>query len=463
MKKLFLIMFIVMLLTVSAIVAYAQAVANDSTVLRLPLVFTQHNSAQVVDEDFCGAVPEVFELTDSQGNPVGQLSVSNNRQNIFVTYMLSGDYCLAATDLEVATSLAEVPQENGSPLPDQFEFRSQQSQCLQHRVYVVPFTDPRKLADKLYLPAHASFTNAQSGAPGEAWTTCYPFPAEDGTGYCTYAPKILQGKPFSLAVGYEDLMMVDSIDFDYNDWLTDLNGTLNYCRTSTEHVGLYSLEFNIAPEARGAGLDHSFHLSFDANTFPSDGVSTLTIWDQDGNVVDGHTDLPFLAAAENDFTLIPLTSQAFPGILVNTIEDRPFVPTQRTARLTIVFDEILPFNSDPSDPTLPENVHGANLLFDPYLFVLRTSIPSYAIHKGDVRMLILPSSALSWSEERIPVWSSYPDVIPGDLSVTPKVPPIFPGSWWLNSNECVYNGVPCAVPPVEALDIVTTPIASPGP
>ena len=463
MKKLFLIVFVVMLLTAGAIGAYAQTATNFSNALFLPMVSANNNGAQVVEEDFCGAVPEVFELTGSQGNPVGQLSVSNNRQNIFVTYSLTGDYCLAATDLEVATSLADIPQENGSPLPDQFEFRSQQGQCLQSIAYVVPLTDARKLSDQLYLAAHASFTSAQSGTPDEAWTSCFPFPANDGTGYCNYAPKILEGKPFSLAVGFEDLMMADNIDFDYNDWMTDLDGTLNYCRTATERIGLYSVEFNISPEARGAALDHVFHVSFPPDTFLSDGVSTLTIRDQGGNMVGGHTNLPFLAAAENDFTLIPLTSQAFPGSLVNTIESRPYIPTQRTAKLSIVFDQVLPFNFDPSDPTLLENVHGANLLFDPYLFVLRTTIPSYAIHQGDVRMLILPSSALSWSEERVPVWESYPDVLPGDLSVTPKVPPVFPGSWWLNSNDCVYNGVPCAASPVSDFAVVTTPIASPGP
>ena len=467
MKKLILMVFIIVLFAATAIIVYAQTSADTGTVARLPLVYTHPNAVQSAEDDFCGLTPQVFELNGGDGNPIGHLSVSNDRHNLYFAYQVSDGLCLAASDLEVTTSLAGIPQENGSPLPDSFTYQNQQAQCIQHQVYVVPMPEIFKFSEKLYFAARAITQNPQGGEAEDGWTTCFPFPAEDGTGYCTYAPRFEENKPVSLAVGFEDLMLTDSIDFDYNDWMTDLGGTINYCRTYTQRLGLHSIEFDISPEARGAALDHVFHLRFPANTFLSDGVSTLTIWDQNGNVVGGHSDQPFLASAENDFSVIEPTSLAFPGAVVNTRESLPHITTQRTARLTIVFDEILPFDFTPSDPTLPENVHGANLLFDPYLFVLRSGIPSYGIHRGDDRMLILPSSELRWAEERIPVWEAYPDVIPGDRTVTPMVPPTFPGSWWLNYNNCVYDGVPCAVPPVTSLDgsaiPITTPVSSPVP
>jgi len=467
MRKLFLMIFIIGLLAATAIVVYAQTDLNTGTIVRLPLVFNQGGSSQVAADEYCGMTPQEFELTGGNGEQLGQLSVRNDRRNIYISVQATGDRCLSASDLEVATSLAGIPQENGSPLPALFTYHSQQTQCTQKLEFVVPQTEAYKFAEKLFLAVRAVTQNPQGGEPDEGWTTCFPFPAEDGTGYCNYAIRFEENKPFSLAVGFEDLLMTDNIDFDYNDWFTDLGGTINTCRTYTERIGLHSIELNIAPEARGAALDHVFHLRFPANTFPSDGVSTLTIWDQDGIVVGGHTNQPFLASMENDFSVIEPTSLAFPGSVVNAIETRPHFPTQRTAKLTIEFDEFLPFNYEPSDPSLPENVHGANLFFDPYLFVLRSGIPSYGVHRGDVRMLILPSAELRWSEERIPVWISYPDVIPGDRSVTPKIPPTFPANWWLNYNNCVYDGVPCGVPPVTSLDSsaspVVTPIASPVP
>ena len=463
MKKIVLLIFIVVLLAATAVVVYAQTNADTSTLLRMPLVFAQHSVSQAAADEYCSMKPQVFELTGGAGNPVGQLSVSNDPDYLYVTYQITGDLCLAASDLEVATSLADIPQENGSPLPDLFTYQNQQAQCIQHQVYLVPMTQAFKFSDKLYLAARAVIRSPQDGKPSDAWTSCFPFPAEDGTGYCTYAPRFNEIKYFSLAVGFEDLMMTDTIDFDYNDWLSDINATLNYCRTINERIGLSSVEFNISPEARGATLEHVFHLSFPANTFLSDGTSTLIIRDQNGNPVGGHTDQPFLTAVENDFAVIPLTSQAFPGVLVNVYESLPKIPTQRTAQLKIKFDELLPFNFAPSDPTLPENVHGANLLFDPYLYVLRTSVPSYGIHRGDDRMLIMPSAALSWAEEKVPVWVAYPDVLPGDFTVTPKIPPVFPGGWWLNSNNCVYDGVPCTPPTANSINGIPNPVSSPVP
>jgi hypothetical protein len=255
--------------------------------------------------------------------------------------------------------------------------------------------------------------------------------------------------PYNLSVGYEDLNLnAPSMDFDYNDWVTDIPTSLCFYSTSTGESFMWQIDLAIVPQARGAALDHAYHVDFPANIFPSDGYSILTHYDTAGNVIGAPIVQDFIANQVNEFDLVDPTSLALPGSIVNTRETQPHQITQGFATLTIRFYNAFPFDPSIYDPAQPGNEHGAMLFFQPHLSVYQN--PVYDIRPGSPLMLVVPFLDWKWPEERIAIWRAYPNVTPGDTSVTPKVPPQFPLHWETNFNDCVYDGLPCTAPAAAA-------------
>jgi LruC domain-containing protein len=276
--------------------------------------------------------------------------------------------------------------------------------------------------------------------------------------YTLYFPLVsstippIKTKEWNVAVGFEDLPLMGSAnDYDYNDWITDIDGTATY-RSQVEN-GLSEMTFNFIPHARGAAYDHVFHLLIPQGTFGSDGVAVLTLYDQNHNLLSTQT-LPFVSSVNNDFVIFPKTSEVFPGVLVNTIETKPYVPPQRYATLDIVFNNLAPFDLSSYNFGL---AHGEGLFFDPYLHVIDTG---NNIHRGDLRLLTVPTNTYLWPEEKIRIDKAYPDIT--FISGNPPTI-IFPDQWWLNHNHCVYDGVPCVLlalgngPAIQTTSTVTTP------
>jgi len=238
-----------------------------------------------------------------------------------------------------------------------------------------------------------------------------------------------------MTLGYEDLDLGrPDMDFDYNDWVAVIDTRLLVDEATQD---LYRINFFINPEARGGVRSHAYHILIPADTFTGDGSATLTIWDNSGNVVSSE-DLPFDASQDNDFVVLPFTSEAFPlaGEVVNAFEDRPYHPTQRTAELSIQFYDPGPFNQEILTEERISIPHGEGLFFDPYLEVLDREA---VIHKGDLRMLSVPDINWAWPEERVRLDVAYPDVSGNPPNFT------FAENWWLNHNTCVYgDGVKCS-------------------
>jgi hypothetical protein len=238
-----------------------------------------------------------------------------------------------------------------------------------------------------------------------------------------------------MTIGYEDLDFDrDDMDFDYNDWVTRIDTRLI---VGTDNDHLYRINFIISPQARGGVRDHNFHILIPANTFASDGVATLTIKDQFGSIISS-TSTPYHADWDNDYVAISPTSDAFPqkGQIVNAFEKQPYIPTQRTAELSIQFYTPGPFNMDYLSEERISIPHGNGLFFDPYLEVLGKNLE---IHQGDLRLLSIPEITWMWPEERVRIDWAYPDVSGNEPNF------VFPDQWWLNHNTCVYgDGISCS-------------------
>jgi LruC domain-containing protein len=253
-------------------------------------------------------------------------------------------------------------------------------------------------------------------------------------------------------IAFEDLPLSGSLDWDYNDWVADVDIQATYWGTESDR-DILQVDFTVTPEARGAGYNHAFHLKIPADTFASDGTYTLTIYDGDG-IQLSQTIAAFDASIANDFTVVPSTTTALPGSLTNTVEPtgivshyptedntdvnapkhEPYVAPKRTATLSIVFNDMEPFELSDYNPY--SGFHGQGLFFDPYLYVYDTA--NY-IHVGDSRMLTVPSDWM-WPEAGIAIWKAYTSgVTAGDPTTNP---PTFASNWWTTYNDLVYNGKP---------------------
>ena len=101
---------------------------------------------------------------------------------------------------------------------------------------------------------------------------------------------------------------------------------------------LWQLDFAVLPQARGAALDHAYHIDFPANIFPAMAKPSLTIYDDNNVVVGAPIVQPFLANQINQFTMVDPTSNALPGAIVNTVEAEAYVNPRGYATLSIRFD-----------------------------------------------------------------------------------------------------------------------------
>jgi hypothetical protein len=229
------------------------------------------------------------------------------------------------------------------------------------------------------------------------------------------------------AFGFEDLPSgAAGIDWDYNDWVAtvELEPTVSDPSAGGD---LLRMDFSVQPEARGASYDHAFSLNIPSDGFGCDGTATLTRFDGEGNVLFSESG-PFDASIDNEFQVLPRTSDVFPP-LSNTDEAKPYVPAQRTALLSIVFDEPCPF--EPPEFDQDALIHGEGLFFSASLYVYGSK---QTIRPGDERIVLVPVQ-WKWPEERIPVWEAYPLVQEGD-------PPIFAWAWWTEWTDAVYDGKP---------------------
>jgi hypothetical protein len=239
---------------------------------------------------------------------------------------------------------------------------------------------------------------------------------------------------FGVTVGYEDLRILGPNDFDYNDWITDIRGSLSYNEPT---CGLEQIDLIITPQGRGAAFDHAFHMLFPADTFGSDGAATLIIYDNVGGTISSEV-IPFVASEDNDFTIFPQTSEVFPP-MTNTEEGTTLIRAARTARLTIDFETAAPFVIPEDTLDLP---HGEEMFFNPYLFVINTGD---SVGIGDLRLLEVPEASYLWPEERRRI-----DTVYSGIEFVPGTPPTlnFVSHWWeLPFNDCVFgDGIPCSLP-----------------
>ncbi|UCC62801.1 MAG: hypothetical protein JSV36_18955 [Anaerolineae bacterium] len=262
---------------------------------------------------------------------------------------------------------------------------------------------PTNYCDQLRNPNGVTYKGTVSYyADGEtAWGcgtgNCSEF---DGNNWATYFEYTVQceipevwPEGGTLSVAYEDLPVGGGNDWDYNDFVVDIDTLATFWGTSTDR-DLIQMDFTVRPEAKLAGYTHVMHL--DADTFACNGTYELY---RDGSLVESGT---YNDGTGIDVVLVPNTGSAPNEVL-----------------LTIAFTGDCEF----SFPVWDQNLyHGENLFYDPYLHVTNTGED---IHRGDVRMLTVPVDWQWPTPDGNRICNAYPKV----TNCSPG-PPTFVQYWW---------------------------------
>ena len=105
---------------------------------------------------------ETFDLIADGGDvtteiDVGDVSVSDDGTNLYVTYTTTGGWCMTETHLQVATSEGAIPQtKKNNPIPGKFEYFGDHDPCETQVEYTIPIPDGCGEGDEVIIAAHTA-------------------------------------------------------------------------------------------------------------------------------------------------------------------------------------------------------------------------------------------------------------------------------------------------------------------
>ena len=354
---------------------------------------------------------------------VGDMLVWNDGDNLYVKYLITDPaWSLVELHLAVANDLGLIPQNSGgNVVPGKFKYKWRGSAAQQY-VFAVPLNG-WTMDTLLYLAAHAivrtqlfdAYGNPVLDACGNPvyrcetawgegprfnerknWAMYFNYTVED---YRTiYWPG--PGGNNTTTVAFEDLpRLLPLQDFDYNDWVGDVQVTALMFGNETEGFNyLRQIDFHFVRQGKLSGMTHRWQIG--ANAFPGDGLYVRRL---NGAIVGAGI---YNAATGLDLPLLDTGNTA-----------------QVTATVTILFAPMCAF-------ALPEwdhnSFHGEGLFFDPYLHV---NLTGQDIHTGDSRLLAIPTT-WDYPDNGVHIWSVYPDVGPAVWTGLSWDPPVFQPYWW---------------------------------
>ena len=88
-----------------------------------------------------GEIPSIPGWEENDLEP-GHIFLSNDSQNLYVSYYLSDAWQLAGVDLNISKTSSEIPNSGqGLPLPEKFRYKASLSQCETAYTQVIPLTE----------------------------------------------------------------------------------------------------------------------------------------------------------------------------------------------------------------------------------------------------------------------------------------------------------------------------------
>ena len=217
---------------------------------------------------------------------VGDVLVWNDGTTLYVKYVVNDPWCLTETHLQVATSLDEIPQKNGNPIPGKFE-ENNKHDCITEVVYMYNlFGKEWDFEDELYIAAHAKVQNDSvpvewdlDNNPISWWTeSAWAYGADfAGKNWATYFTYTVQQLPEYGLVLWLDANAITGLNDGVKvaTW-DDLSGEDNHATQTTEaNKPTYKGNvLNSKPVVRFDGVND--HLIIDA--LLAGGTSSRTIF-----------------------------------------------------------------------------------------------------------------------------------------------------------------------------------------
>ncbi|HEV3074297.1 MAG TPA: hypothetical protein VHB47_07760 [Thermoanaerobaculia bacterium] len=118
--------------------------------------------------------PGTEPLLANGSTPAGNVIVSNDQTNLYVTVATTGDFTISRLDVAVATTLAGIPQSGGQPNLSQFPYRKTFSPEVTSFMFTIPL-GTITFGTTVFVAAHASLDSPTQGHQ-QAWAAGTLFP-----------------------------------------------------------------------------------------------------------------------------------------------------------------------------------------------------------------------------------------------------------------------------------------------
>lgn len=129
---------------------------------------------------------ESFTLYAGQNIAAGTVDVSNDATNLYVTFNLSGDWCMTESHVAVATDPSGIPQtKTGNPIPGQFPYQHSYGSCVTTDTYTIPL-DTWTAGTSLDIAAHAALFDTATYAVESGWAGSQDFSGKNWATYFSY-------------------------------------------------------------------------------------------------------------------------------------------------------------------------------------------------------------------------------------------------------------------------------------
>ena len=178
------------------------------------------------------AAPFTTPLLAGPGNDIGVVEVCNDDTTLTVTYEADTPWCLTKTALDVADSVAGIPQNpHGKPITGRFAYKSNHRPCAQSFGVTSALGDWGPGSD-LVVAAHATASEDEGRGPkSDAWGSGPAFPGDDGATYFTYTVQ-------EAACGGANSCTVFITSTTHNGNLGGLTGADAICNQLASNAGL---------------------------------------------------------------------------------------------------------------------------------------------------------------------------------------------------------------------------------
>ena len=152
---------------------------------------------------------KIVDLLTDKNIRVGEVEVSGNGQNLYVTYRITeAGWAMKKTHLAVEDAIGSIPQtKKGDPKPNKFEFSTHHKPAATEYTYEVDTTQSSPTTT-LYIAAEAELVQMADGhkdGKGKSWADGDDFSGKKWATYFTYKPTVVPvaGSGVWLATDYE--------------------------------------------------------------------------------------------------------------------------------------------------------------------------------------------------------------------------------------------------------------------